>query len=195
MDKLVERWSKIPSRQRYVLIVVIFAGLLAGYWYFFYSELADKLQNLEDKHASLESQRAEKQAYVDNLVKYEARLNELQQDLNAARAQLPDDADVAQLLAQLGNRARQSGLAIDRFKPEGESLRDFVAEISFSMDVRGSYHEIATFIDSVGKLDRIINVTDISMTDPKTENQKVMLKSKFLVKTYRFVGEKAGKRK
>jgi type IV pilus assembly protein PilO len=58
--------------------------------------------------------------------------------------------------------------------------------------VAGSYHEIGNFIDSIGKLDRIINVTDISMTNPKTQNQKIIVQSKFNIKTYRFVGGTGG---
>ncbi|MFC1610150.1 type 4a pilus biogenesis protein PilO [Myxococcota bacterium] len=200
MEKVIERWAKIPSRQRHLLIGLVLLGLIAGYWYLFHSDLAAKIGRAEKEYRSHEAQRAEKQAYVDNLAKYEARLNELQQDLNLARAQLPDQAEDAQLLAQLGNKGRQSGLMIDRFQPQGEKQKDFVAEIAFAMDVRGSYHEIATFIDSIGKLDRIVNVTDISMTTPSTENQKVVVKGQFILKTYRFVGnqkkpEKESKKK
>ena len=92
-----------------------------------------------------------------------------------------------QLLAQLDNRARQAGLAISRFEPKGETPKDFYAEINFAMDVRGSYHEIATFIDSVGKLDRIVNVMSIKMDAPVTANQKVVVRSDFTIKAYRFI--------
>jgi len=95
---------------------------------------------------------------------------------------------VPQLLAQLGNKARQSGLLIQSFEPKGETARDFVSEISFAMAVRGSFHEIATFVASVGKLDRIVNVTGLSMDTPKTVNKKIVVDSKFTLTTYRFIG-------
>ncbi|MBI3180435.1 MAG: type 4a pilus biogenesis protein PilO, partial [Deltaproteobacteria bacterium] len=175
MEKLIERYAKIPRRQRFVLVGLIVVGLVAGYWYFYHADDAKKVEALDEQYKTLENERAEKQAYVDNLAKYEARLNELQQDLNAARAQLPDSADEGQFLAQLGNRGRQSGLLIEKFEPKGETPRDFVSEIAFGMAVRGSYHEIGTFIDALSKLDRIVNVTGISMDNPKTENQKVVV--------------------
>jgi type IV pilus assembly protein PilO len=188
MDKLIQQWSKVPPKQRYALVGLIAVGLVAGYYYLYYGEVAERITGLEEQYRTLETQRVEKQAYVDNLAKYEARLNELQQDLNVARAQLPDQADVPQLLAQLGNKGRQSGLAIESFQPTGETPAEFYATITFGMQVRGSFHEVGTFIDSVGKLDRIVNVTDISLTEPKTENQKVVVKSTFNLATYRFVG-------
>ncbi|MBC7793570.1 MAG: type 4a pilus biogenesis protein PilO [Clostridia bacterium] len=187
MEKLIERYADTAPRERYIAMAAIVTLILAGFWYFFWSDQSDQIVNREQQYQSLERERIEKQAYVDNLAQYEARLNELQNSLNEAREQLPDDPDVPQLLAQLDNRARQAGLAISRFEPKGEKKQDFYAEINFDMDVRGSYHEIATFIDSVGKLDRIVNVIGISMDQPKTVNQKVVVQSDFTVRTYRFI--------
>jgi type IV pilus assembly protein PilO len=189
MDKLVERYAKLGPRERYGGLAAVIVLLLAAYWYVIYSEQASRLEKLQKQYDALEQQRAQTEGYVQNLAKYEARLNELQGNLNEARAQLPDEADVPQLLAQLDNRARQAGLAISRFEPKAESPKDFYAEIGFDMDVKGSYHEIATFIDSVGKLDRIVNVSDITMKEPKTVNQKVVVASDFIIKTYRFLPE------
>ena len=103
MDKIIARWVKIPSRQRYLLIMLSIGGLVGGYYYFFHADLSKKLNRVKKQYRTLEAQRAEKRAYVDNLAKYEARLNELQQDLNLARAQLPDNADVAMLI-KAGNK-------------------------------------------------------------------------------------------
>lgn len=189
MEALLEKYTKIPQRQRYTLAVLIIAGLCGAYFYLFHMEQTARIESLEQEYRKIESERAEKQAYVDNLARYEARLADLQRNLNAARAQLPDDADVPQLLAQLGNKARQSGLEIDRFEPQGETPKSFYGEIAFAVNVRGSYHEVATFIDALGKLDRIVNVSDLTMKNPKTVNQKVVIDGTFKVKTYRFLKE------
>ena len=61
---------------------------------------------------------------------------------------------------QVGNRAWDVGLSIDRFEPLGETTKDFYSEI-LTMRLKGTYHEIATYIDSIGKMDRIVNVTGI----------------------------------
>ena len=67
------------------------------------------------------------------------------------------------------------------------------------MAVEGSFHEIGTFIDAVGKMDRIVNVKDIRMTKPETVNSKVVVDSTFSIVTYRFIEEtqrkKGGKKK
>ncbi len=193
MEELLARYAKIPPRQRYGAFGLIVLLMLVGYWFFIHADQSTRLSELEDSYTKLETERAEKQAYVENLQKYEARLNELQNSLNTARSQLPDDPDVPQLLAQLGNKAKQAGLEIDRFEPKGERPQDFYAEIMFDMKVHGSYHEIGTFLDSVGKLDRILNVSSLAMSNPRTLNQKVIVDCAFTVKTYRFLEKGGGK--
>ncbi|MBN1962279.1 MAG: type 4a pilus biogenesis protein PilO [Deltaproteobacteria bacterium] len=191
MEDFLVRYAKIPIRQRIGVFALITLLILVGHWYFIYSGQSQKYEALQQQYTQLETERAEKQAYVENLQRYEARLQELQQSLNTARSQLPDDPDVPQLLAQIGSKAKQAGLEIDRFAPTGEQPKDFYAEILFDVKIHGSFHEIGTFIDSMGKLDRILNVSNLSLINPRTINQKIILESTFMIKTYRFLDKVA----
>jgi len=111
------------------------------------------------------------------------------------RAQLPDQADVPQLLAQLGARARQSGLSIEEFTPSGEADKGFYFEIPFNVKVTGSFHEISTFIYSVGHMDRIMNVSNLQMQNPRIADSQVSVSAEFTIKTYRFGTHKASEKK
>jgi type IV pilus assembly protein PilO len=187
MDELIAKYAKLPAKQRLAGFAVIVLLLISGHWFLVYAPQSEQLDTLKAQYIKLDGERRDKEEYINNLTKYEARFNELQVDLNKARSELPDDPDVPNLLAQLGNKARQAGLGIDRFEPKGEGIKEFYAEIIFDMKVKGSYHEVATFVDSIGKLDRIMNVTGLAMTAPKTVNQKVVVDGGFTIKTYRFV--------
>ena len=187
MEELLTRYAKIPIRRRLGVFGFVVFVLVVGHYFLIYSEQASRLEQLEQQHEKLQNESVANQAYAKNLTVYEARIAELQAALNTARSQLPDDPDVPQLLAQLGNKARQAGLAIDRFEPKGDRPQDFYGEIIFDMKVHGSYHEIGTFLDALGKLDRILNVTGLSMTSPRTVNQKVVVDCGFTIKTYRFL--------
>lgn len=196
MEKLIEQYAALPQQQRLAAAGLLIVALIGGYWYFVHQDETKKLTMLEKQYRDLDQERAQQRAYVANLAKYEARFNELQQDLNDARAMLPSEADVPQLLAQLDNHARQSGLDIILFKPDGEKKKDFYAEVIFDMQVSGSYHEVGTFIDAVAQMDRIVNVLNINMTKPTTENQKILINGQFDIKTYRFIeGESGAKKK
>jgi type IV pilus assembly protein PilO len=66
-------------------------------------------------------------------------------------------------------------------------VEGFFARIPIPMTVTGNFHEIATFFDSLGRLRRIVNVSDIVLDAPKDVNGKVVVNGKFLVTTFRFV--------
>ncbi len=193
MEQLIERYQNTPPLRRYALVAVIIGLLGFLHWYFINSDQESELVQLHKTYNEKQIARNSKQSIADYKDTYIAKLATLQEQLDKARAQLPDTADVPQLLAQLGNRARQTGLLIDEFVPSPEKKKDFYAEIAFNMKVKGSYHDIATFIDSVGRLDRIINIVNLSMDTPKIQASKVIVSSQFNVKSYRFLGKKKKK--
>jgi type IV pilus assembly protein PilO len=187
MEELLNRYLQVPTHLRYAAaaaVVVICIGLQTV---LVYTGQKDAMAESEEQFRQKENEQAQKSAYAANLPKYQARFDELTMSLSTARAMLPDNSDVPQFLAQLGNAARDVGLVVDRFEPKTEKVQDFYAEIGFGMKVHGSFHDIAMFIDQLARFDRIVNVTDLSMTGPKVENQKIILASEFLVKTYRFL--------
>jgi type IV pilus assembly protein PilO len=55
------------------------------------------------------------------------------------------------------------------------------------MTVSGNFHEIATFFDSLGRLRRIVNVSDIVLDKPTDVNGRVVVSAKFLVTAFMFV--------
>ena len=187
MEELLSRYIQVPDRIRYACALGLMLALILAHYVFVYSGQQADLNALEDQFRKQESEQAEKNAYAANLPKYQARFDELMLSLTTARAMLPDNPDVPQFLAQLGNAARDVGLTVDRFEPKKEVTQDFYAEIGFGMKVHGAYHDIAMFIDQLGRIDRIVNVTGLVMNAPKVENQKIILAGEFLVKTYRFL--------
>ena len=189
MEELINKYANTPPAQRYLMVLLLVGALVAGYYYLINDGQQAQLRELRSQLNSKQGVKVEKENIAQNRSTYEAKLRQLQQQLDDARAKLPDSADVAQLLAQLGSRARQTGLLIDQFEPQPEEYKGFYAEIPFTVKARGSYHEVAMFIDAVGRLDRIVNVTNLVLEKPQTEESKVIVSANFAVKTYRFKRE------
>ena len=59
--------------------------------------------------------------------------------------------------------AAVQGLNFVLFQPEPEVNRDFYREIPLSMKVEGNYHQIADFFFQVSRLNRIVNIRNISL--------------------------------
>ncbi len=195
MDQLVEKYAAIPPSQRYMGIAIIAFGLIALHYYFVYDGQQADLATYQKKYETKVGEQDAKRQIAANLSSYQDKLAGTQRELEEARAKLPDSADVPQLLAQLGSHAELVGLSIEEFKPGKESRKDFVAEIPFDLAVKGSFHEIAMFIDSVSKLDRIVNVKELKMERPQSKESKVIVDGRFKLVAYRFVRETTAKKK
>ena len=57
------------------------------------------------------------------------------------------------------------------------------------MSVTGNYHEIGVFLDSISKLARIVNVTNIKMNSSKMVNDKLVVQASYVATTFRFLPE------
>jgi len=113
----------------------------------------------------------------------------LEQRLNEALSELPDDKDIAELLEMFQDRALKAGLQIATIEPQPAQRAEqgFYARIPIPMTVSGNFHEIATFFDSLGRLRRIVNVSDISLDKPTDVSGRVVVNAKFLVTAFMFV--------
>jgi type IV pilus assembly protein PilO len=190
MEEFIETYSKIAPGQRYLMAVGAAILIIAAYYTLYNQGQQAELEALAVELAAEQVTREEKEDFVKTQHQFEEKFNNLKAQMELARKILPDDSNVPALLKELGNRARQSGLDLQQFSPQTETTtHGFYEELLFDINLEGSYHEIATFVNSVGKMDRIVNISKINLSSPQTINQKIILKGDFTVKTYRFINE------
>ena len=93
------------------------------------------------------------------LPEFRAQVTELEGRLDNLKAVLPEEKDAADLLRRLQIVATQSNLTIKGFKPAPTITKPLHAEWPISLELEGTYHNLATFFDRVGKFTRIINIS------------------------------------
>ena len=139
------------------------------FWQYFYSDLSKELSDLEEKVAKLEVEVSTEQRKAQNLTKLRAAVKDLEVKLAGVLRELPDKREIPDLLNSISSLARKAGLSVVRFKPGVESFREFYAEVPIDIEVRGTYHQIATFFDEVAQLSRIVNISDIVIQKPEVD--------------------------
>jgi type IV pilus assembly protein PilO len=160
------------------------------YWYFIYSGRRAETLQVMSKISELKQQRDTKQKLVANISQLQNTVRDLGAQLKEAEAQLPDSKEIPDLLSSISSAGRDAGLEVVSFRQRQEQLRDFYAEVPVDVSVRGNYHEVATFFESVGKLDRIVNVGDIVMQTPRREGDEMIVDTLCSATTFRFLDEK-----
>jgi type IV pilus assembly protein PilO len=152
-------------------------------------QLAALKADLETQQNTLEEKRVKVNARADE----EKRIRDLQADVKRAEARLPEGREIADLLSNIAASARAVGLDLTLFRQKPEAYSDFYAEVPVQMEMRGTYHELAAFMDRVKRLDRIVNVSDIQLKKPRVENDVVLLDASCTATTFRFLDEQERK--
>ncbi len=151
------------------------------------SDLETKIRRTQVDQARLDKEYIEKTAIANNLNQFRREKELLEQQLREALAELPEEKNIPDLLQVFQDRAIKAGLKIDSIEPKPPTAERFYARIPIPMTVKGNYHEIATFFDSLGRMRRIVNVSEMALSDPKDVGGKVILSGKFLVTAFMFV--------
>jgi type IV pilus assembly protein PilO len=100
-------------------------------------------------------------ATARQLPAFRQQVAELEARLDGLRAVLPEEKDVGDLLRRIQTLATQSSLQIKGFKPAPIVTRQMHAEWPITLELDGSYHNLARFFDQVARFSRIINVSGI----------------------------------
>lgn len=185
-NQTMENASPVKRMIVYLLPVLII-GTVAVYF------LVLPLIETNKKLASeIEKQKAEikiaqqRSAALPALIAENERLKNKLQDL---QFQLPEEREVSGLLKQVEDLGVKSGLQVVFWRPKGKSLHpsNEVYEIPVDVEMRGNYHRFGQFFTNVTRLNRIVNISNISMKI--ADQRRVVLSVTFSAMTYSLIPE------
>ena len=187
MNPKLEKLLKLPLYQRAAILAVLVVLLVGAFTWVALLPEYEKIGEMDRDLSRLEADLIQKQRIANNLPKFKAEFLKLEEQLKAALTQLPNKKEIPSLLTNLATIARDNGLDVISFSPRGEVSKGFYAEVPGSVDLVGTYHQIAEFAQAVSKLSRIVNLSDLELSSPKVEGDVAVLKIKCKVTTFRFV--------
>ena len=177
------------------VFLTIFAAIIAAGIYFNTLGQLDVLERHEKKELELKEEFKIKAGQAAKLELYKEQLAEMRVSFGALLRQLPEKTDVESLLVDVSQTGLASGLEIKRFKPSAEEKKGFYAELPISLEVTGTYHQLATFISGIAALPRIVTISDLKLDPHKDPDNKDeidisgRLKMTATAKTYRYLQE------
>ncbi|MDO8705110.1 MAG: type 4a pilus biogenesis protein PilO [Sulfuricaulis sp.] len=164
-------------------LIVCLLILFAGFWFLIQGEL-EEYDTAQQKEAGLRETFMNKKGLAINLPAYKQQMEEMEQTFGSLLRQLPNTTEVPDLLVDITQAGLGRGLEFALFRPEKEQPRDFYAEMPISVEVRGTYHELAQFVSDVAALPRIVTFGDINIA-AGGKGSKLTMSAK--AKTYRYL--------
>jgi len=184
---LFEKVEKIKMPIRIAILLgtlVLLAGLFV---YFVYLPKTEEIAKTREEIAKLQQKLNQAVVKARALKKFEAEYAEVDAQFQEALKLLPNTKEIPSLLKSITQLGTDSQLEFLLFSPQKERAQDFFMEIPVSIEVSGTYHNVAVFFDRVGQMERIVNILNVSMTPQK--ERSTTLTTRCDAVTYRFKGE------
>lgn len=174
-----------PLGPRVTVFVALLILTVAAFWWFGWSEQAQTLERSKAKEQELRAEWQTKKRQAVNLDAYRRQLEETDRQFSALLRQLPNKAEMDQLLADINQAGLGRGLLFDLFKPGAETVREFHAEMPIEINVVGAYHDLGEFVADVARMPRIVTLGEINIEQATDGN----LNFKARATTYRYLDE------
>ena len=189
--KLAIDMKNLSVGARIVLVGLPFLIISALMVIFLILPKHQEIQKLKKEILKQEGEIAKDQAKAAKLSMLIVENAKLKTRLEELKLQLPEEREVSGLLKQVSDLGIKSGLKIVSWKPEQK--RDhpsgIIYEIPVSVELSGSYHNLGVFYSSLTRLNRIVNISDIKIGDPKPQVNEATLKITFKAITFSAIPE------
>jgi len=172
-----------PVAPKALILVGLFAALIGASWWFGWNVQIEELDGRVAEQEKLKEDWKGKKTQAVNLDEYRRQLAEIDRSFGALLKQLPNKAEMGEMLVDINKAAQSRGLLVELFKPGGEAPKDFYAEVPISLVLTGSYHDIGSFAGDIAKLPRIVTLNDINLTT----GAKELLTLRTTAKTFRYL--------
>ncbi|WP_437314467.1 type 4a pilus biogenesis protein PilO [Sorangium sp. So ce385] len=166
----------------------LFAALV-GILYFvgFYAEVDSQIEGAVQRQQSLQSELTKAQA---SKAAYQKDLDEKTRREQLSREQkkiLPDESETPAFLSAIQGVATVSGVNLTSWSPTEEIPQEFFSKVPMKLTLSGKFHQVAKFFHGVGQLDRIINLEEVKIKEPKVVGTDVEVEVECLATAFRAV--------
>jgi type IV pilus assembly protein PilO len=187
MHPQVEKIIQLPLPQKLAGIAVILIALGAGFFFGLEQPKLNELKGLQGKLDKINTDINETRKVANNLPKFKAEYEGLKKDLDSALTELPNSKEIPSLLTSITSAGKGAGLDFLVFRPKGEIPKEFYAEVPVDISVSGPFFGIANFFVAVGKLPRIVNISNVSFADIRNDRGRNLVRVNCQATTFRFL--------
>jgi type IV pilus assembly protein PilO len=156
-------FKQLPYMAQIGIVALVILLLAVGAYFFALAPL--EKANQADA-LTLKSQQAE----IAQLAPYREKLTELNAQTAALKVQMelqrkivPEEKEVPALIIQVEHESVAAGVEVRRYTPKEASKKEYYVEVPFEIDVDGPYYAVVNFYDRLAKLQRIVNVSRLTM--------------------------------
>src|SRR6476646_6264405 len=155
--------TKLPWYAQVGAFLALALGANGAFYYYVEMPMRADMRSRQSQLRALRDDITKGLNTAKQLPAFRAQVSELEGRLDNLKAVLPEEKDAADLLRRMQTVATQSNLEIKSFKPSPTVTKQLHAEWPITLELQGTYHNLAIFFDRVGKFTRIVNINSLDV--------------------------------
>ncbi len=170
-------WNEIEPKYKFGVLSLVCVLIAAGVWY---AVVRPMEQTNKGNLVALQAKKAE----IAQLMPYQARIAQMNKEIEGLRQRIqeqqqivPEDKQVDGFIRLIQTQAHSSGIEIRRFTAMPVATHDFYSELPFELELDGPYFSVVRFFEGIGKIERLVSVSGLSMANVKNPGQAKAKKS------------------
>jgi type IV pilus assembly protein PilO len=178
-------FAALPNPAKAFLLFALLALVSAGYYVGLHMSLEQDTTEAQRRHEVLQNDlnqaRERQREYLKLREELAGREALDRQNLRI----LPETAEIPAFLDDLNRLAELSGLRVANVGPKPELAEQFFVRVPVSLNISGKFHQLSKFFYNISRLERAINMENISLTQPTKEGDDIVLTVSVLATTFR----------
>jgi type IV pilus assembly protein PilO len=155
--------TKLPWYAQVGAFVALAVTGCGVFYYYYEMPVRADMTSRETQLVALRADITKGLTTAKKLPEFRAQVSDLEGRLANLKAILPEEKDAADLLNRMQTVASQSSMTIKGFKPSPTVTKQLHAEWPITLELEGTYHNLAIFFDRVGKFTRIVNISSLDV--------------------------------
>jgi type IV pilus assembly protein PilO len=176
--------TKLPWYAQVGAFVVLAVGGCGIFYYYYEMPFTADMTGRQTQLVALRADISKGLTTAKKLPEFRAQVADLEGRLANLKAILPEEKDAADLLNRMQTVAAQSNMTIKGFKPAPTVTKQLHAEWPITLELEGTYHNLAIFFDRVGKFTRIVNISGLDVKGRDSRNEGATITATCVATTF-----------
>jgi len=160
-------FGELSGIKQWAGLMLVAALLSVGLHYTLFKSKREANDQAQQSLQTKLRENAELESYRPKLKDMDRQVANLKQQLEIERRIVPDDKEVDNFIKALDAEALKTGIEIRRYTARPVASREFYTEVPFDLEIDGPYYSVLNFFDHVGKLERIVNISNVLIASVK----------------------------
>jgi type IV pilus assembly protein PilO len=160
-------FGELSGIKQWAALMLVAALLSVGLHYTLFKSKREANDQAQQSLQTKLRENAELESYRPKLKDMDRQVANLKQQLEIERRIVPDDKEVDNFIKALDAEALKTGIEIRRYTARPVASREFYTEVPFDLEIDGPYYSVLNFFDHVGKLERIVNISNVLIASVK----------------------------